>query len=106
MKYDDNKPPHALIPPECLTQVAEVLGYGANKYGAHNWRDDLNSTTFSRTYSSIQRHLNAYWAGEDNDQESGLSHLAHAATQVFILMTQAKHGQLMDDRYKQNNENS
>jgi len=106
MKYDDNKPPHALIPPECLTQVAEVLGYGANKYGPHNWRDDLNSTAFSRTYSSVQRHLNAYWAGEDNDQESGLSHLAHAATQVFILMTQAKHGQLMDDRYKQNNENS
>ena len=106
MKYDDNKPPHALIPPECLTQVAEVLGYGAKKYGAHNWRYDLNSTTFSRTYSSIQRHLNAYWAGEDNDQESGLSHLAHAATQVFILMTQAKHGQTMDDRYKQNNENS
>ena len=106
MKYDDNKPPHAMIPPECLTQVAEVLGYGAKKYGAHSWRDDLNSTTFSRTYSSIQRHLNAYWAGGDNDQESGLSHLAHAATQVFILMTQAKHGQTMDDRYKQNNENS
>ena len=100
MKYDENKPPHALIPPECLTYIDEVLGYGANKYGAHNWRDDLNTTKFSRPYSSIQRHLNAYWAGEDNDHKSDLSHVAHAATQIFILMTQHEHGRAMDDRYK------
>jgi len=101
MKYDNDKPPHALIPPECLTDIAEVLGYGAKKYGAQNWRNDLKTTSFSRTYSSIQRHLNAYWSGEDDDPESGLSHLAHAATQIFILMIQDRYAATMDDRYVQ-----
>jgi hypothetical protein len=100
MKYDDDKPPVALIPPECIIEIAKVLNMGAKKYGPWNWRDDLSNTTFSRTYSSIQRHLNAYWQGEDDDPESGLSHLAHAATQIMILMIQHQDGKEMDDRYK------
>ena len=109
MKYDQNKTPIALVPPECIISIANVLGYGAKKYGPDNWRSDLNNTSYSRTYSSIQRHLHQFWAGEDNDQESGLSHLAHAATQIMILMIQHQDGVDIDDRWKTknaNNENS
>ena len=86
MKYDTNKAPLSLIPPEAMNQIAEVLGFGAEKYGANNWRDDAHNTQWSRSYSSLLRHLNAFWSGEDIDPESGLSHLAHAATQCMILM--------------------
>lgn len=86
MKHDDGKPPLALIPPEALIEISKVFGFGAAKYGMNNWREDLDCTELSRSYSSAQRHLNSFWTGEDNDPESGLSHLAHAATQLMIMM--------------------
>ena len=33
MKYDNGKAPLALVPVDAINQVAEVLGFGANKYG-------------------------------------------------------------------------
>ena len=44
MKYDSDKAPLALIPPQVLNQIAEVLGFGADKYGMNNWRDDGHNT--------------------------------------------------------------
>lgn len=99
MKYDTNKTPFALLPVEALDDIAKVFGHGAEKYGPYNWRKDLHETSFSRTYSSIQRHLNAFWQREDNDPESGFPHLAHAASQIMILMIQTKFGRNMDDRW-------
>jgi hypothetical protein len=40
-KYDHEKPPMALLDAEFLEGVAKVLGFGANKYAAHNWRNVL-----------------------------------------------------------------
>lgn len=100
MKYDKNKPQLCLIPPEALIEIAEIFGFGAEKYGMNNWRDDGGNTKFSRTYSSIQRHLNAFWMGEDNDPESGKNHLAHAITQLIILRIHQLEHPEMDDRYK------
>ena len=101
MKFDNGKPPLALIPSEALIEIAEVLGFGAEKYGPNNWREYADKTKWSRSYSSLQRHLNAFWSGEDIDPESGLSHLAHAATQIVILMVQKSDGHdHMDDRFK------
>jgi len=81
MKYDTDKAPLALIPPQVI--------------------NDGHNTQWSRTYSSIQRHLNSFWDGEDLDLESGKTHLAHAATQLVILMQHINDGHTkMDDRYK------
>jgi hypothetical protein len=101
MKYDQGKPNIALVPPEVIEEVATVFGFGAEKYGVNNWREDGDSTTWSRTYSSMQRHLNAFWRGEDIDPESGQRHLAHAATQLMILMIHTSHHPQMDDRWKE-----
>jgi hypothetical protein len=101
MKFDNDKAPIALVPPEVIQSVAQVLAFGAKKYGANNWRHDLNNTTWSRTYSSIQRHLMSFWAGEDIDPESGMSHIDHAITQLMILKTAINEGSPeMDDRFK------
>ena len=101
MKYDKNKTQLDLIPSDQLIAVAEVLGFGANKYGRNNWRYDGKNTKWSRTYSSIQRHLVAWNDCEDLDPESGKKHLAHACTQLIILMQHIDDGHTkMDDRYK------
>jgi len=99
MKYDEGKPPLHLIPPEVLTSVAQVFGFGASKYGENNWRKDVSKTSYGRTYSSIQRHLNSFWCGEDIDPESNMSHLDHAITQLMILKIQTLEGPEMDDRF-------
>ena len=101
MKYDQGKAPIHLVPPECIESAAKVFGFGADKYGAWNWRDDVNDTTYGRTYSSLQRHLMAWYSGEDIDPESGLPHIDHALSQLMILKIQTLEttNKEMDTRY-------
>jgi len=97
MKYDDGKAPIALVPPEVIEAMATVLEFGATKYGANNWRKDPSE--WSRSYSSLQRHLNSFWSGEDFDPESGEPHLAHALTQCAFLYVYFLEQKKWDDRY-------
>tara|TARA_B110000967_G_C18419450_1_gene333115 strand:+ start:164 stop:562 length:399 start_codon:yes stop_codon:yes gene_type:complete len=75
-KYDGGKPQLYLLPPKSLNEVGKVLTFGAEKYDPHNWRkvDDLQN----RYTSAAMRHMLAHIDGEDVDEETGLSHLAHA----------------------------
>jgi hypothetical protein len=100
MKEDTQKPNVSLLPVTPLITAAKCLTFGAKKYGQNNWKKDLHNVAYSRTYSSIQRHLMAYWDGVDFDEETGLSHLAHAMSQIMILLEQTKHCPEMDDRFK------
>ena len=100
MKFDAGKAPIDLIPSEALIEIANVFKFGADKYGRFNWRNDGDNTSHCRTYASIQRHLTAWLANEDNDPESGARHLAHAATQLMILMIHTAEHPECDDRYK------
>ena len=94
-KHDAGKPRIDLIPHEFITQTAEVLTVGANKYGANNWRAGAD---WSRYFSAMQRHLWAFKSGEDLDPETGLSHLAHAACCLSFLMAYQSRGLGSDDR--------
>lgn len=63
--------------PRALLAVAEVGTYGARKYTDHGW---VQVPDGRRRYTdAMLRHLLAEHAGEQNDQESGLAHDAHAA---------------------------
>jgi len=75
-KYDGGKPKLYLLPPKSINEVGKVLTFGAEKYDAHNWRkvEDLQN----RYTSAALRHIFAHVDGEDVDEETGLSHLAHA----------------------------
>lgn len=99
LKFDGGKAPLDLIPVEPLYRVAEVFGFGAQKYKRENWRAG-NPPEWGRIYASIQRHLTSFWAGEDIDPESGLSHLAHAATQVLMMLYYFQFHQDRDNRFK------
>ncbi len=96
-KYDDGKPPIHLVDKEIIIELAKVLGYGANKYTANNWRSGLS---FSRYYSACMRHLLSWNSGKDNDEESKLNHISHAATNLMFLINLMKNKPELDDRCK------
>jgi hypothetical protein len=100
-KFDGGKAPMHLIPVRPLKDVAEVLAFGAEKYGAQSWREG-EMIAWSRSYSAILRHLMAFHSGEDNDPETGRSHLAHAACCVLMLIEHTYVNPKGDDRFKDN----
>ncbi len=53
-----------LIPVGPLTRLAEHYGRGALKYSDHNWRKGYE---WSKSYAALQRHLTAWWNGEEYD---------------------------------------
>lgn len=97
LKYDGGKPRIDLVTPEFVEGVAKVLTFGAEKYAAWNWAEGID---FSRLYASAQRHLGAWKKGQDFDEESGLSHLYHAACCLMFISTQQEWGMReRDDRF-------
>lgn len=66
-----------LIPTGPLKAVAEHYGKGAEKYEDRNWERGYE---WSKSYAALQRHLNAFWSGEDIDEETGSPHLAAAVS--------------------------
>jgi hypothetical protein len=66
-----------------LAEVAKVLEYGASKYERGNW---LKPTSWEVSFACMHRHMSAWQAGEDNDDESGRSHIAHAACNLIQML--------------------
>jgi hypothetical protein len=100
-KKDEGKNRLDLIPFEALEEVGKVLTFGAQKYADHNWRGGLK---WSRCLGAAFRHLFAWARGVDKDEETGLSHLAHAACCVLFLLSYTLHPEKYaadDDRYKE-----
>jgi hypothetical protein len=82
-KHDDGKAPLSLLPTAALGPIAEVLAFGAKKYSPTNWK---HVRPGRRYLDAALRHLHAFADGEDNDTESGLSHLAHAGACVLFAI--------------------
>ena len=83
------------IPWEGLAELGRVYGFGAGKYDDYNFRKGF---TWSLSFDAMQRHLWAWWAGEDRDGESGLHHLAHAVWHGFTLLYFSINEKGTDDR--------
>ena len=104
VKYDEDKPPMALLDSDFLEDISRVLGFGARKYVADNWR---NGISYRRLISAAYRHLGSVNKGEDIDAESGLPHTAHLGCCIMFLNWMAKNRPDLDDRWKViNNDNS
>lgn len=82
-KFDTDKTRYELLPPEALEEIAKVLTYGAKKYDDRNWEKGIK---YGRLFGACMRHLWAWWAGQDKDPESSISHLAHAACCIMFLI--------------------
>lgn len=96
VKYDSGKVRFDLVPVAPLRALAQVYQMGAVKYEDNGWRSGL---AWSRIYAALQRHLLAFWEGQDLDDESGLPHLAHAAWGTFTLLEYMNTHPQLDDRY-------
>lgn len=90
-KYDSEKPQLCLLPPKALVEVGKVLSFGANKYAPENWKKvaDLEN----RYTSAALRHIFADMAGEVQDEETGLDHLAHAVCCLLFILEDRIDGQ-------------
>ena len=86
-----------LIPPDPMWELARVYGRGAAKYADRNWE---RGYSWGLSYGAMQRHIHAFWAGEYDDPESGLPHLAHAMWHCITLMQFHENFPGMDDRSK------
>jgi len=94
-KYDKGKTRMDLLPHNALKEIAEVYTFGADKYGDYNWAQGMK---WSRLYSALQRHIQAFWRGEDVDIESQTKHLAHAGCCLTMLLEYYKIHPQGDDR--------
>ena len=98
-KYDGDKAKLYLLPPKSILEVGKVLTYGAEKYDAENWRkvDDLQN----RYTSAALRHIFAHMDGEADDQETGLSHLAHAMCCLLFKLEDELLGKSEEERTRE-----
>lgn len=69
---------------------------GMLKYGRSNFREA--GVRASIYYDACNRHLNAWFEGEDTDPDSGLPHLAHALACIAVIVDAESAGKLVDDR--------
>jgi hypothetical protein len=94
VKYDEGKVRMDLLPPEFLFAVATILTFGAAKYEDRNWELGMS---WGRVFSAMMRHLWCWWGGKQHtpnnflfgglDEETGYSHLWHAAACLCFLIT-------------------
>jgi hypothetical protein len=94
-KFDSGKIRMDLLPHDAIYETAGVYTFGGVKYGDRNWEEGIK---WSRLYGALQRHIQAFWRGEDYDSESGQKHLAHAACCVTMLLENYKIYPQGDDR--------
>ena len=84
VKFDSGKVDWTLVPFEALEDMVKVLEFGAKKYDRWNWTNG-GGFQWTRVAASGMRHLFAWLRGEDNDPESGLSHIAHAQCNLLFI---------------------
>lgn len=96
-RFNDGKVDYSLLPLATLEDEIKVWMAGAKKYSRHNW---MKGMSWSAVLASCMRHLAAWQAGEDNDPETGLPHIAHAMCNLRMLTLYAKTYQEGDDREK------
>jgi hypothetical protein len=102
-KDDAGKTPWHLLPWDGLEEVAYVMEYGAKKYSMGNYRKGMDLFRLMRAGIG---HWIDWWRGEDNDPETGRSHLAHSACCVLMAIESIKIGTATDNRYAKTRQRS
>lgn len=83
IKLDADKTRYDLVDLDFIEQFADVLTFGAKKYGPNSWKKVEDGK--NRYFSALIRHIIAFRKGEKNDPETGKSHLAHAVCNLMFM---------------------
>lgn len=94
--YGIKKCPLQLIPPSAKAHLSLAFSDGADKYGPYNWREKRVSSSIY--IGAAQRHIDAWWDGEEKAADSGVHHLGHAMACMAIILDAQHTGNLNDDR--------
>lgn len=91
-----NKLPLHLVSPivKAYQSIAHFLGNV--KYGAWNYRGAGARASVYK--AALDRHIDAWWEGEENDPTDGTPHLANALACIGIILDAKHAGKLVDDR--------
>lgn len=74
---------------------SRVLMFGCDKYARCNWLQGMKHTPL---VDSLMRHLVAWQAGEDLDEDSGLPHVDHVLVNALFLSEMYHTRPDLDDR--------
>lgn len=91
-----NKMPSHLVSPIVKAYQAIASFLGNVKYGAWNYR--VAGARASVYRAALDRHMDAWWEGEELDATDGTPHLANALACIGILIDAKHAGKLIDDR--------
>ena|SRR3990167_1261216 len=98
LKFDNDKTDWAILPFSSIEEIVKVLKFGETKYARGNFAVG-KGLGYLRLINASIRHIIAFARGEDNDPESGLNHIAHAACCLVFLLYYIKHpSKYPDDR--------
>lgn len=88
-KADAGKPNLSLVPTSIIYEIEKVRDFGIKKYkNPDNWKD----VEMERYHQALLRHTMAIWNDINaRDDESGLLHLSHIATNVAFLLEMIKY---------------
>jgi hypothetical protein len=91
-----SKVPVSTISGPVLMEVGLAMMEGALKYGRHNYRDA--GVRASVYLDAFNRHMWAWYEGEDIDPDSGISHLSKAIACLVVIRDSMIRGNWVDDR--------
>lgn len=81
-RFNSGKPQLSYLPLDYLTDCANVLQFGAEKYSRNGFRTGFKETSI---LDSMLRHIAALQRGEIIDPESGLPHIGHIQCNALFL---------------------
>ena len=90
------KAPASVVPRGVVAEIGLGMLEGACKYGRHNYR--VAVVRASVYYDALQRHLDAWWEGEDIDPESMLNHITKLLSCGSVLRDAMLNDMWTDDR--------
>lgn len=113
LRNNSDKTKYASLQWNALAEVAKVATHGADKYGNYNYKKGFPLTDL---FDSTMRHLignptdskdgkahKGFMTGENEDRDSKINHLAHAAWNLLTMLEQELDKETygnFDDRYK------
>lgn len=96
-KNDQEKIDLSLIPYIAQIEEAKALMIGAKKYNRYNYTKGHEA---SQLVSAAQRHLLAWFSGEEYDPLDGQHHLGSVKACCSMLLHQMELGTMIDNRFK------
>ena len=90
------KVPMSCISGPVLMEVGLGMMEGALKYGRHNYR--AVGVRASVYFDALQRHMWAWWEGEDIDPDSGINHISKTIADLTVLRDSMIRSNWTDDR--------